>query len=188
MSAGPGRAFTVVVTIADQEHADEVRAYLPLLHRSTPFPSHYPHPFPREATTPDPPLRPLPGGGGFPRSIRVPVSATHSRRRWTMKGHLTRFARVWLLVSVALAGLLANPAAAAAAMVGNPACPGEEVLFDPGNGEDIVVPEGYKVEVFAKGLNFPTAIAFMGDKAQFQVFVLESGRGLPSRCNDNEDP
>jgi glucose/arabinose dehydrogenase len=62
------------------------------------------------------------------------------------------------------------------------------VFFDPGHGEDIVVPEGYTVEVFAKGLNFPAAIAFAGDKARFQVLVLESGRGLPSRCNDNEDP
>jgi len=62
------------------------------------------------------------------------------------------------------------------------------VFFDPGNGQDIVVPAGYKVEVFAKGLNFPTSIAFLGEKKNFKVFVLESGRGLPSRCNDNELP
>jgi len=67
----------------------------------------------------------------------------------------------------------------------NPVCPTERVFFDPGNGEDIVVPSGYKVEVFAKGLNFPTDVAFLGSKGSFQVLVLESGTGLPSRCNDN---
>src|SRR2546425_6608889 len=70
----------------------------------------------------------------------------------------------------------------------NAACPEEKVFFDPGNGEDIVLPEGFRVSVFRSGLNFPTAIAFRGNKEEFDVFVLESGRGLPSRCNDNEDP
>lgn len=83
-----------------------------------------------------------------------------------------------------LAGICFLPDAARAD-VGNPVCPGEEVFFDPGNGEDIVVPQGYKVEVFAKGLNFPTDVAFMGGKHNFKVAVLESGQGLPSRCNDN---
>jgi len=69
-------------------------------------------------------------------------------------------------------------------MVGNPACAGEDVLFNPGNGEDIVVPSGFRVEVFAKGLNFPTAVAFRGNAKRFEVFVLESGHGLPSRCNN----
>jgi glucose/arabinose dehydrogenase len=105
-----------------------------------------------------------------------------------MMGNVAWMAGVWLFVSLALAGAAVSPSAASAAMVGNAACPGEEVFFDPGTGEDIIVPEGYKVEVFAKGLNFPTAIAFAGNKERFQVFVLESGRGLPSRCNDNEDP
>jgi glucose/arabinose dehydrogenase len=68
---------------------------------------------------------------------------------------------------------------------GNPNCPGEEVFYDPGHGEDIVLPKGYKVEVFAKDLNFPTAIAFQGNKDNFKVFVVESGTGLPSRCNNN---
>jgi hypothetical protein len=38
--------------------------------------------------------------------------------------------------------------------------------------------------VFASGLNAPTGIAFLGNKNSFQVFVLESGHGIPSRCND----
>src|SRR5882672_387289 len=67
----------------------------------------------------------------------------------------------------------------------NPVCPNERVQFNPGNGEDIVVPTGYRVEVFAKGLNFPTDVVFLGSKNNFQVLVLESGTGLPSRCNDN---
>ncbi len=66
----------------------------------------------------------------------------------------------------------------------NPLCPFETVRYNPGNGEDIIVPSGFKVSVFAKGLNFPTGIAFLGDKEHFKVFVLESGHGLPSRCND----
>jgi glucose/arabinose dehydrogenase len=73
-------------------------------------------------------------------------------------------------------------------MAGNPACPGEEVFYDPGRGEDIVLPTGYKVEVFAKDLNFPTGIAFMGGPDSFVVLVMESGTGLPGRCNNNEAP
>jgi hypothetical protein len=78
------------------------------------------------------------------------------------------------------------PAFVTAAPVGNALCPGEEVSFNPGNGEDIVVPPGFKVSVFKAGLNFPTGIAFLGTKKKFDVFVLESGHGLPSRCNDEE--
>jgi glucose/arabinose dehydrogenase len=77
---------------------------------------------------------------------------------------------------------------AAAQFVSNAACPDEVAFYNPGNGEDIVVPDGYKVEVFAKDLNFPTAVAFLGTKSGFRVLVLESGHGLPSRCNDNENP
>lgn len=83
-----------------------------------------------------------------------------------------------------LAGLAAAPVAAFAQAF-NPVCPEETAFFDPGNGEDIVVPAGYKVEVFAKGLNFPTDVAFLGNRRNFRVLVLESGTGLPSRCNNN---
>src|ERR1051325_4952644 len=67
----------------------------------------------------------------------------------------------------------------------NPVCPEETAFYDPGNGEDIVVPRGFKVEAFASGLNFPTDVAFLGDKHNLRVLVLESGTGLPSQCNDN---
>lgn len=87
------------------------------------------------------------------------------------------------LAMLVLAGMVLSPPAASAAMVGNAACPGEEVFFDPGRGEDIIVPPGYKVEVFASGLNFPTNIAFRGNERRFEVFVTEAGTGLPGRCN-----
>jgi hypothetical protein len=50
-------------------------------------------------------------------------------------------------------------AMAMAATVANPICPAETVSFDPGNGGDIRVPEGFTVSVFAKALNMPTGIA-----------------------------
>ena len=83
--------------------------------------------------------------------------------------------------------LVLAPAGAHAQLAGNQACAGEDVFYNPGNGEDIIVPHGYKVEVFAKNLNFPTGIAFQGTKANsFKVFVVESGTGLPGKCNNNE--
>jgi glucose/arabinose dehydrogenase len=90
-----------------------------------------------------------------------------------------------IAVALALAGMAAVPAAAWSQTKSNPVCPNETAFYNPGNGEDILVPKGYKVEVFAKGLNMPTDVAFVGNKDRFQVLVLESGTGLPSRCNDN---
>src|SRR5262245_46832306 len=95
----------------------------------------------------------------------------------------SRAARV-LIASSALTLMIVSPSPTHAATVGNPICLVETVLYNPGNGEDIVVPSGYHVSVFAKGLNFPTAVAFRGNRNHFEVFVLESGHGLPSRCND----
>jgi hypothetical protein len=89
-------------------------------------------------------------------------------------------------VMFALASVLTVPSfvAAAAMQVPNPLCAHEDVSFNPGNGEDIIVPPGFKVSVFKSGLNFPTGIAFLGNSHKFDIFVLESGHGLPSRCND----
>ncbi|MEA2736928.1 MAG: hypothetical protein QOH05_235 [Acetobacteraceae bacterium] len=89
-----------------------------------------------------------------------------------------------LLASAATCALLFTPHAFAATTVANPICPDNTALFDPGNGEDIVVPQGYQVSVFKAGLNFPTGIAFRGDSNHFEVYVLESGHGLPSVCNE----
>jgi len=69
--------------------------------------------------------------------------------------------------------------------VANPICLPEIVHFNPGTGQDIVLPAGFTVSVFKAGLNGPTGIAFRGDAKRFEVFVLESGHGLPSRCNDD---
>ena len=95
-------------------------------------------------------------------------------------------ARIQIVLLAVAAGALAGPAAAQ--LKGNNNCPGEEVFFDPGQGEDIVLADGYNVEVFAKGLNFPTGLAFAGDGDDFRVLVVESGTGLPSKCNDNNGP
>jgi hypothetical protein len=77
-----------------------------------------------------------------------------------------------------------TPIAAQAATVANPLCPVETAQFNPGNGEDIVVAKGYKVSRFASGLNFPTGLAFRKRGGSFEVYVLESGHGLPSICNE----
>jgi len=99
-----------------------------------------------------------------------------------MRSRFDRFS--WLPVAVLFALVLTLPTLATAQTRGNPICAGEDVFFNPGNGENIVVPPGFEVSVFKSGLNFPTAVAFRGNRQRFEVFVLESGHGLPSRCND----
>src|SRR6267143_2132669 len=72
-----------------------------------------------------------------------------------------RFSRL-IIGLPALAGILGSPPSGYAGTPNpavNAACPREAVFYNPGNGEDIVVPEGYKVEVFAKDLNFPSGAA-----------------------------
>src|SRR5207248_5513307 len=102
-----------------------------------------------------------------------------------MKNHFLRFP---VLSSVlALAPVLAMPGFPFAATVVNPLCTNNTALFDPDSGKDIIVPPGFKVSVFKAGLNFPTGIAFRGNKENFEVYVLESGHGLPSRCNNQSD-
>src|SRR5438094_5994165 len=89
-----------------------------------------------------------------------------------------------LSFTFASALFLTLPAFAVAATVANPLCPNHTALFNPDTGSDIVLPSGFKVSVFAKGLNFPTGIAFLRHGNGFDVFVLESGHGLPSVCNE----
>jgi hypothetical protein len=83
-----------------------------------------------------------------------------------------------------IAPTLALPGVTHAAIVANPLCPDNTAIFEPDSGKDITVPPGYTVSVFKAGLNFPTGIAFRGDKQNFEVYVLESGHGLPSACNE----
>jgi hypothetical protein len=97
----------------------------------------------------------------------------------------TRFASpLGLSFTFAAAIFLTLPAFAVAATVANPICPNNTALFNPDTGSDIILPAGFKVSVFAKGLNFPTGIAFLRHGNGFDVFVLESGHGLPSVCNE----
>jgi hypothetical protein len=76
------------------------------------------------------------------------------------------------------------PAFAIAAELANPLCPENTALFNASTGRDIILPAGFKVSVFRAGLNFPTGIAFLRHGNGFDVFVLESGHGLPSKCNE----
>ncbi len=99
-----------------------------------------------------------------------------------MRSRVDRFSRLVLIVALPL--LLTLPDLVTAATVANPLCSAETVSFNPDNGQDIVVPSGFKVSVFVAGLNAPTAVAFRGNAKKFEVFVLESGHGLPSICND----
>jgi len=96
----------------------------------------------------------------------------------------------WLIIGLlALVGVLGGPPSGYGVTSNpapNPLCPGEDVFYNPSNGEDIVVPPGFSVSVFAKDLNFPVAVAFRGSARRFEVYVLESGHGLPSRCNDED--
>jgi glucose/arabinose dehydrogenase len=96
-----------------------------------------------------------------------------------MKGYFPR-----PLPLIGLVSLMALPNLAGAATVANPLCPKEMANFAPGHGQDITVPAGFTVSVFASGLNMPTGIAFLGNANRFHIYVLESGHGLPSKCNE----
>ncbi len=94
--------------------------------------------------------------------------------------------RVHMFVFALALSLALVPSLGVAAVVRNPICPVEDGFYSPDNGQDIVVPSGFKVSVFAKDLNGPTGIAFTGNSKSFSAYVLESGHGLPSICNDEE--
>lgn len=93
-----------------------------------------------------------------------------------------------LTAALALAPLLALPAVAQAATVANPTplpqCADNTAFFDPTLPPSIDLPPGFKASVFVARLNAPTGIAFLGNASSFQVYVLESGHGIPSVCND----
>jgi hypothetical protein len=88
----------------------------------------------------------------------------------------------------AVAPFLAVPTVAEAQIVSNPStapdCMNNTAFFNPSLPPSINLPAGFTASVFAAGLNMPTGIAFLGNSSSFQVFVLESGHGLPSTCND----
>jgi hypothetical protein len=84
--------------------------------------------------------------------------------------------------------LLTLPAISTAQTVSNPStapdCMNNTAFFNPRLAPSIDLPEGFTASVFVSGLNMPTGIAFRGEASNFQVYVLESGHGLPSVCND----
>src|SRR5262249_25933792 len=126
--------------------------------------------------------------GGCVRSHRMRARSLMQRRT-----SMDRSMRATLVVGlVTLVSITTLPPVIAEAQTRTnqtAGCPGNIGNYNPGNGEDIVVPKGYKVERFSKiDLNFPTGIAFLGNKNDFKVLIQESGHGLPSRCNDREDP
>src|SRR5438034_11130038 len=96
-----------------------------------------------------------------------------------MRSTFDRFS--WVTVSFAL--VLTVPTLATAQTKGNPLCPGEDVFFDHGHGQDIVLPQGFEVSLFATCLNFPTAFALRADALRFDLFLQESVHGLP--CSSN---
>ena len=89
-----------------------------------------------------------------------------------------------LTAALAVAPLLLLPAVAAAQTVPNPStapdCMNNTAFFNTNLAPSINLPPGYTASVFASGLNMPTGIAFRGNASSFQVYVLESGHGLPS--------
>src|SRR5262244_4595753 len=120
------------------------------------------------------------------------------RRGQKRTAHPMKSRVAWPLFVFALVMVMAMSPPAFAVIVGNqtPGCGGNSptlsggnvAFYSPGTGQDITVPPGFTVSVFASGLNAPTGIAFVGNKNNFQVYVLESGHGLPSRCNDETNP
>ena len=96
--------------------------------------------------------------------------------------------RLQIVAALAFAPLLALPKVAGAQTVSNPStapdCMNNTAFFNPKLPPSINLPPGFTASVFASGLNAPTGIAFLGNASSFQVFVLESGHGIPSVCND----
>jgi len=83
----------------------------------------------------------------------------------------------FLSLPAAANNVVANPST-------SPQCMDNTANFNPTLPPSINLPPGFTASVFASGLNMPTGIAFLGNSSSFQVFVLESGHGLPSVCND----
>jgi hypothetical protein len=89
----------------------------------------------------------------------------------------TSFGLPLVYSTIAAAQIVRNPSTA-------PDCMNNTAFFNPTLPPSIELPAGFKASVFVAGLNMPTGIAFLGGANSFQVFVLESGHGLPSVCND----
>jgi hypothetical protein len=104
-----------------------------------------------------------------------------SKRKVRLLGYVSASVLASMIPVAAQAAVVANPNP-------NPGCGANTAFFDPGNGQDINVPKGFSVSRFAPGtpLNMPTGIAFLKTGGTFEVYVLESGHGLPSACNEQD--
>src|SRR6266568_2818373 len=122
----------------------------------------------------------MPGTGKETRfGTTIPCPRARRGRIHAMLRHRAQI----LTAAVAFATLLVSPAFGQ--VVSNPLCPDNTAFFNPLLPPSIMLPAGFTASVFASGLNFPTGIAFLGNTNRFEVFVLESGHGLPSpACND----
>src|SRR5262245_1368219 len=100
-----------------------------------------------------------------------------------MQRHLLYFLRATsfglplVCSTIAAAQPVRNPSTA-------PECMHHTAFINPTLPPSIDLPAGFKASVFVAGLNMPTGIAFLGGANSFQVYILESGHGLPSVCND----
>jgi len=101
------------------------------------------------------------------------------KRKVRLLGYVSAGVLASMIPVVAQATTVTNPNP-------NPGCNLNTAQFNPGNGQAINVPAGFKVSVFASGLNMPTGIAFLKTGGTFEVYVLESGHGLPSACNEQD--
>ena len=102
-----------------------------------------------------------------------------SKRKVRLLGYVSASVLASMIPVAAQAATVTNPNP-------NPGCNLNNAQFAPDNGGGINVPKGFKVSVFASGLNMPTGIAFLKTGAGFEVYVLESGHGLPSACNEQD--
>lgn len=108
----------------------------------------------------------------------IPCKEQGEGRVMSMRKHRSQT----LTAALVSAPFLVLPATSQAAK--NPICTDNTAFFDASLPPSISLPAGFTASVFASGLNFPTGIAFHGNANKFEVYVLESGHGLPSPCND----
>ena len=87
--------------------------------------------------------------------------------------------------ALAFAPILALPGIVAAQTVSNPStapdCMNNTAFYNPTLPPSINLPPGFTASVFAKNLNMPTGIAFLGDTANFQV-VRAGIRARAAEC------
>jgi hypothetical protein len=113
----------------------------------------------------------------FCRKVRWEGKQRHETKSFTNSSGGARLTPILALPTVAGAQIVSNPSTP-------PDCMNNTAFFNPTLPPSINLPPGFTASVFVAGLNQPTGIAFLDNASNFHVFVLESGHGLPSTCND----